>query len=169
MTLRPPPVVRARTATADATRALAAEVAPLSGPGDIILLAGELGTGKTVWVQGFALGLGVTEPVTSPTFTLVRPYRGERLHLLHVDAYRLDHLSEFADLGVVEQLDGRVVACIEWGDLVQPALPADFLEVRLEYGDGDDDRSLTLRPVGPNWVPRSDTLVEALSPWSSGR
>jgi len=167
----------ARTDSADATRALAAEVAASAGPGDIVVLAGDLGTGKTVWVQGFSRGLGVTEQVTSPTFTLVRPYLGTSLQLLHVDVYRLDHLSEVFDLGLLEQLDERprhagltgTVACIEWGDLAEPALPADFLEVRLELGEGDDDRVLRLVAVGARWGARMGTLRAALSPWSGGQ
>jgi len=159
------PVLRARTTSADATRSLAAAVAGLARAGDIVVLAGDLGSGKTVFVQGFARALGVTEPVTSPTFTLVRPYRGSGLQLLHADVYRLDHLSEVEDLGLIEQLDDRSVACIEWGDLVEPALPADFLEVRLEAGEADDDRKLVVRAVGAGWVARLDELRRALAPW----
>jgi len=157
----------ARTSTAAATRALASEVAAIVRAGDIIVLAGDLGTGKTVWVQGFAHGLGVDEQVTSPTFTLVRPYRGRTLTLIHADMYRLDRLSEMADLGLLEELDGRAVACIEWGDLAEPVLPADLLEVRLEHGDGDDERTLTFRAVGAGWARRMDELARAVSPWSA--
>jgi tRNA threonylcarbamoyladenosine biosynthesis protein TsaE len=184
------PALTARTRSADATRALAAEVAGVVCPGDIVLLAGELGTGKTVWVQGFSKGLGVTEQVTSPTFTLVRPYQGTSLQLLHADVYRLDHLSEVVDLGLVEQLDDRprssvprsegrsgpgprsgtgTVACVEWGDLAAPVLPADFLEVGLAHGDLDDERLLRLRPVGARWTDRLGALREALSPWLDGQ
>ena len=171
MTPGPAPVVVAHTDGPDATRKLAAEVASLAQPGDIVVLAGELGTGKTVWVQGFARGLGVEEAVTSPTFTLVRPYTGSRLRLLHVDVYRIDHLSEVVDLGLLEQLDERpgAVACIEWGDLAEPVLPADFLEVRLELGAGEDERTVHFRPVGPRWAARIEGLQGALSPWSGRR
>jgi tRNA threonylcarbamoyladenosine biosynthesis protein TsaE len=162
-----PIVLHGHTASAEATRSLAGAVAGIARPGDIYVLAGELGTGKTVWVQGFAQGLGVAEQVTSPTFTLVRPYQGKRLQLLHADVYRLDNLSEVVDLGLVEQLDGPVVACIEWGDLAEPALPADFLEVRIEMGSSDDDRLFAFRPVGRRWMARSEALREALSRWIS--
>jgi tRNA threonylcarbamoyladenosine biosynthesis protein TsaE len=169
--------IAARTDSPDATRALAAAVAGLSEPGDIVLLAGDLGTGKTAWVQGFASGLGVTDQVTSPTFTLVRPHLGSRLQLLHVDLYRLDHLSEVLDLGLLEQLDERprgpgmvgTVACIEWGDLAEPAFPADFLEVRLELGEDEDERLIRLRAVGRRWGARMEGLRTALSPWTGGR
>jgi tRNA threonylcarbamoyladenosine biosynthesis protein TsaE len=164
--------LRIATDSAEQTRACAAEVAALASAGDIFVLAGELGTGKTVWVQGFARGLGVVDQVTSPTFTLVRPYTGKTLQLLHADVYRLDRLSEVVDLGLIEQLDegmasrsGGSVACIEWGDLAEPALPADFVEVRLEYGAGDDDRTIELRPVGGRWSARFGGIVRALTPW----
>jgi tRNA threonylcarbamoyladenosine biosynthesis protein TsaE len=162
---RPGSVLQVRTKSADDTRAVASELAPLARAGDIIVLAGDLGSGKTVFVQGFARGLGVTERVTSPTFTLVRPHVG-RLRLLHADVYRLDNLSEVVDLGLVEQLDDHAaVACIEWGDLAEPVLPADFLEVRLDYGESDDERFVRIRLVGPGWAPRRAALERVLDRW----
>jgi tRNA threonylcarbamoyladenosine biosynthesis protein TsaE len=161
--------LRARTKSADDTRALAGEVAGLLRAGDLLLLAGELGSGKTVFVQGLARGLGVDEQVTSPTFTLVRPYAG-RLQLLHADVYRLDHLQEVVDLGLVEQMDDcPSVACVEWGDLAEPVLPADFLEVRLQHTDADDERELDFRPVGGGWAARRGALERALAQWTVDR
>jgi tRNA threonylcarbamoyladenosine biosynthesis protein TsaE len=164
-----PKPIAAMTVSAAETRDLAAEIASLVEASDIILLAGDLGSGKTVWVQGFARGLGVVDQVTSPTFTLIRPYAGKGLQLLHVDVYRLESLREVVDLGLIEQLDARAVACIEWGDLAEPALPADFLEVRLTHGDADDQRSIELRPVGARWHRRADALSRAAAPWAPGR
>lgn len=165
MTPRPPPVVHALTSGPEETRLLAEAVAGHAKAGDIVVLAGDLGTGKTVWVQGFARGLGVTETVTSPTFTLVRPYEGRSLQLLHADMYRLDRLSEVVDLGLVEQLDGPVVACIEWGDLAEPALPADFVQIRLDFGATDDERTIVIRPVGRSWAARFEVVREAVVRW----
>ncbi|MGI8810353.1 MAG: tRNA (adenosine(37)-N6)-threonylcarbamoyltransferase complex ATPase subunit type 1 TsaE, partial [Acidimicrobiales bacterium] len=125
-------MIRASTTSVDDTRALAAEIAPLSAPGDLIVLAGDLGSGKTAFAQGFARGLGVEEPVTSPAFILVRTYEGGRLLLVHLDVYRLESMQEMVDLGIAEMLDDGGVTLIEWGDVVTPALPPDFLEVRLE-------------------------------------
>src|SRR5262249_36775358 len=105
-------MITARTKSVDDTRALAAELAPFARAGDLILLGGGLGTGKTAFAQGFARGLGVTAPVTSPTFVLVRTYEG-RLPLVHVDVYRLDHLQEVVDLGVADILDEDGVTLIE--------------------------------------------------------
>ena len=169
-------MITAATSSAEATRALAAAVAGLVRGGDILLLAGELGAGKTCFTQGLGRALGVDEQITSPTFTLLRPYEGTSLRLLHADVYRLEHLQEFVDLGIIEQVDGAAVAVIEWGDMAEPVLPADFLEIRLEYGAGeevggegddagDDVRRLVFRPVGAAWANRAVALERALAPW----
>jgi len=153
------------TRSVDETRRLAGDLAPLARAGDVILLAGELGAGKTAFVQGFARAMGVEEHVTSPTFTLMHTYTG-RLQLLHVDVYRLDHLQEINDLGLAELVDESSVALIEWGDMAEPVLPADFLEIRIEYGPGDDDRVFGLRPVGSPWGARARALDDALAVWA---
>lgn len=157
-------MVTAATASVDATRDLAEAVAALARPGDVIVLAGDLGAGKTAFVQGFGRGLGVVERITSPTFTLVHVYEG-RLPVHHLDVYRLDQLSEALDLGLPEMLDEGGVVLIEWGDAITPVLPHDYLEVRLTFGAGDDDRGLAIRPVGPGWANRANALVRALAPW----
>lgn len=157
-------MIRARTTSVDDTRRLAEEVAAFAKPADLLLLAGDLGAGKTAFAQGFARGLGVPEMVTSPAFVLVRGYAG-RMRMTHLDVYRIDHLQELIDLGMAEMLDEGGVVLIEWGDLVVPALPADFLEVRIEHGDGDDDRLLEIDVVGPSWAPRMSALELALVPW----
>ncbi len=157
-------MITARTTTVDDTRALAAAVAELAQPGDIVLLAGELGAGKTAFVQGFGRALGVTDRITSPTFTIAQEYTG-RLRLHHLDVYRLDHLGETLDIGLPEIVDEGAVVVIEWGDVVVPALPADFCEIRLTFGDGDDDRLIELRPVGRRWSARARALADALAPW----
>jgi tRNA threonylcarbamoyladenosine biosynthesis protein TsaE len=158
-------VIKAATTSVDDTRDLAAEVATLAAPGDLIVLAGDLGTGKTAFAQGFARGLGVEEPVTSPAFILVHTYEG-RLPLVHLDVYRLETMQELVDLGIAELLDDGAVTLIEWGDAVAPGLPADFLEVRLEAGGGSDDRLLNIRTVGPGWPPRARALKEAVAKWT---
>jgi tRNA threonylcarbamoyladenosine biosynthesis protein TsaE len=158
-------MIKALTTSVDETRALAAGVAALAAPGDLLILAGDLGAGKTAFAQGFAQGLGVEEPVTSPAFILVRTYEG-RLPMVHLDVYRLDTMQELVDLGIAELLDEGAVTLIEWGDAVAPGLPADFLEVRLEPGAGPDDRQVTIRSVGPAWPPRARALREAVSTWT---
>jgi len=156
----------ARTASVDATRALGSAIAELARPGDLVLLAGDLGAGKTALVQGFGLGLGVTDTITSPTFTLAREYENGRLTLLHLDVYRLEQLEEVYDIGLPEMLDEGAVTLIEWGDAIIPAVPADYLEIRLTFGDADDDRQLVLQAVGPGWSSRNRALNQALAPWT---
>jgi tRNA threonylcarbamoyladenosine biosynthesis protein TsaE len=158
-------MIKALTKSAEDTRSAGAEVAAFTQPGDVIVLAGQLGAGKTAFVQGLGRGLGVTEPVTSPAFVLVRTYPG-RMPLTHIDVYRLDRLQELVDLGISELIDGGGVTAIEWGDAVAPALPADLLEVRLAYGEGDDDRALTFAPVGASWAGRMAGLARSLDRWT---
>lgn len=157
-----------RTTSATATRALAAALAPLARTGDLLLLVGDLGAGKTAFAQGFASGLGIDEAVTSPTFTLARSYEG-RLQMNHLDVYRLENVGEAEDLGLGEMLEDGVTL-IEWGDTIAPALPADYLELRFGFvdGEGDDERTLTVRIVGPSWSARLRTLTDALGPWAEG-
>ena len=159
--------LRARTTDVEATRALAASIAALVSPGDVILLSGELGAGKTAFVQGFGSGLGVKEQITSPTFTLAHQYEGA-ITMHHLDVYRLERFAEMDDIGVSELLDGDGVVLIEWGDAVAPVLPRDYLEVTLAYGEGDDDRDLELRCVGSRWTARQRVLAEHLQTWTVG-
>jgi tRNA threonylcarbamoyladenosine biosynthesis protein TsaE len=158
----------ARTRSVDETRGLAASLVPSIRPGDLLLLAGDLGAGKTAFVQGLGRALGVTEPITSPTFTLAQRYDGEMV-LHHLDVYRLGQLNEVLDLGLGELLDEGGVVAIEWGDAVIPVLPSDYLEVRLTMADvaTPDRREVELQPVGPAWSARQRALAEAIGPWSA--
>lgn len=158
--------VTARTKSVEETRALGAALAELSRAGDLVLLAGDLGAGKTAFAQGFGRGLGVTEPITSPTFTLAREYDGARLRLHHLDVYRLDDMAEVFDIGLPELLDDEGVVLVEWGDAIAPAVPADYLEIRLSLGDADDDRLVELRPVGPSWSARSKAVATVAEAWT---
>ena len=159
--------VVATTAGVDETRALAEALSSLARAGDLVLLAGDLGAGKTAFVQGFGRGLGVAERITSPTFTLVHVYEG-RLPIDHPHVYRLEQLSEALDLGLPEMLDEGGVVLIEWGEAILPVLPHDYLEVRLTFGPGDDDRYVAVRTVGRAWAPRGDAIAGILSPWVEG-
>jgi tRNA threonylcarbamoyladenosine biosynthesis protein TsaE len=157
-------VLFARTASVEDTKALAAALAELARPGDLLLLAGDLGAGKTAFTQGYGAALGIDDLITSPTFTLVNSYEG-RLELNHIDVYRLEALAEVVELGVPEMLDEGGVAVVEWGDVVAPALPADYLEIRFGFTDDDDERVLELVPTGPRWSARVRALATALAPW----
>jgi tRNA threonylcarbamoyladenosine biosynthesis protein TsaE len=156
-----------RTGSVAATRAVAAAVAPLLRVGDCLVLAGEMGAGKTAFTQGLADALGVDEPVTSPTFTLVHTYTTGRLRLHHVDVYRLDRMGEVEDLGLAELLDDGVVV-VEWGDAVRDALPDDRLELALGFGATDDERYLDVEVLGPTWGRREAQLEDALARFESG-
>ena len=160
------PVVVVRTSAVEGTRDLARTLANLVSAGDLIVLAGEMGAGKTAFAQGFAEGLGVADRVTSPTFTIVREYVGRDLALHHLDVYRLDQLREVLELGIAEMLDEDAVMLVEWGDAVLPALGDQYLEVRLAFGEGDDDRMLAFTARGARWAARDRILAEALAPWS---
>lgn len=144
------------------TEGLARAVAPVLQAGDIVVLTGELGAGKTTFARGLAEGLGATGPVVSPTFTLAREYHG-RLPILHVDLYRLDRAQEVIDLGLEDLAGDDAVIVVEWGDIASAYLPGDDrLEVRIDRSAGDDDeRLVTLTPTGPSWAARARSLGEA--------
>lgn len=161
----PAPTLRLVTTSAEQTREMARAVATLVLGGDVLVLAGDLGAGKTAFAQGFGAGLGVTEPIVSPTFTIARQYEG-RLPLHHLDVYRLEHLHEALDLGLSEALDDGAVALVEWGDAILGVLGAAYLEIRIGFGDADDDREFTLSPRGPSWLERIPALEAALEGWS---
>jgi tRNA threonylcarbamoyladenosine biosynthesis protein TsaE len=162
---------------ADATRQVAAAIARRVRSGDVVLLVGDLGAGKTTFAQGFATGLGVTEPVTSPTFTLVREYAlceppGEHgpgpalVTLFHADLYRLDTLGDVEDLGIAERVEDGGVAVVEWGDLGSPVLGPGVLTVRLEPGAGPDGRVVVLEDPAGCWHDRWEGLVASLERWA---
>jgi tRNA threonylcarbamoyladenosine biosynthesis protein TsaE len=171
--LSQPEAIVATTTGPEETRRLAATIARLCEPGDVLLLAGDLGSGKTTFAQGFGRGLGVSEPITSPTFALVRHYRvgdgGDGLRtLLHADVYRLDHLAEIADLGLGELVEDGAVALVEWGDMAEPVLGPGSLSLRLDTGPGDPDdrRTVTIVGSGPRWADRWERLSEVVEPWA---
>ncbi len=112
------------------------------GPGDVVACIGELGTGKTCFLQGLLRGLGVPEPVTSPTFVLINQYQG-RLPVYHVDAYRTESLTEILDLGVEEIVWGDGVTVIEWGEKLLPLLPSHTILVRIR-GLGEEPREIVV-------------------------
>jgi tRNA threonylcarbamoyladenosine biosynthesis protein TsaE len=155
--------VRLRAPSADATRELAAAIGALLGAGDVLVLAGDLGAGKTTFTQGLAASLGVTAPVTSPTFTLVHEYRG-RVPIVHIDVYRLENLQEVHDLGFDELVGGDAVAVVEWGDILGPLLPSDRLQLTFEYAVDDvNTRFVEATPYGATWAARAHALETALA------
>jgi len=177
-----------RTASAAETRAVGAAIASCLAPGDVVVLGGDLGTGKTTIAQGIGAGLGVTEPIVSPTFAIVREYEG-RVPVAHVDVYRLDRVQELNDLGIEEILDGTRVVLVEWGELVAPLLAGDgaHIAVRLRHAEIgpaatradqplDDqplDDDVRFIEVTADTLPGSETvaarLTVALEPFATAR
>lgn len=145
------------------TEALARRVASLLDRGDVVLLAGDLGAGKTAFARGLGGGLGVGDTVVSPTFTLARVYEG-RLRMVHVDVYRLDTVHELLDLGLDDLAEGDAVTVVEWGDVVSAEFVPDRLEVALEFVAGEPDaRRITVTPRGAAWATRVARLEAALT------
>ena len=172
------------------TQTIAARIALLSRPGDVIVLSGEMGAGKTAFAQGFGRALGVTEPITSPTYTLVHSYDVPksgplgRVTLHHADLYRLDRTAEVADLALDELAEFDGIVLIEWGDVVEATI-GDHLVVHLEHDDdtdegdegdeGDEDadtddveaaaerlRTVEIAGVGPTWAARWARIMAAV-------
>jgi tRNA threonylcarbamoyladenosine biosynthesis protein TsaE len=162
------------TASASETRLVGRAVSSLLRPGDVVSLGGDLGAGKTTLVQGIAAGLGVEDPILSPTFTLVRQYRG-RFPVYHLDVYRLERVQDVLDLGVDEMVEEGAIVAVEWGDAVGSLLPQGHLQVELGMdqpeaaaGEGEGElRRLVLSSDGPSWQERWSQLTELTGPWRS--
>ncbi len=146
------------------TRALGSAVAGVVESGDVLSLEGDLGAGKTAFVQGFAAALGVTAPVTSPTFTLANRYQGAMV-VNHLDVYRFEHQGEVRDLALGELMDDGVTL-VEWGDVISAELPADRLTIRIHFAGADDARTIEFVAGGASWQRRTPRLAAALRPWT---
>jgi tRNA threonylcarbamoyladenosine biosynthesis protein TsaE len=160
-----------QTTSAAETEALGEALGPFLQVGDLVVLTGDLGTGKTTFTKGLARGLGVTDRVTSPTFTIVQEYDG-RVPVAHVDVYRLDRIQELHDFGFEELVETRVTI-VEWGEAIALVLPRERIDVRLAMVDAagpgpddddvgvDDRRVVEISAVGPAWGPRWPPLESA--------
>ncbi len=150
------------------THEIARVIAGLVRPRDIIVLAGDMGAGKTAFTVGFTRALGVSEDdqVSSPTFTLVHSYNSGRIPVLHADLYRLNSMAEVADLGLREQVDLGAVALVEWGDVAVDVI-GDSLTIELSHDDDDDDaRDIVISVEGHGWDTRWNKLRDSLRGWS---
>lgn len=143
------------------TAAIATVIADVLEPGDVLVLGGDLGAGKTTFTKALGKALGIDEPITSPTFTLAQQYDGGRLTMHHLDVYRLDSIDEVIDLALPELFESGGVVVIEWGDTIAPALPARYLLLRFGFGDGDDDREISFTAIGPAWQSRIQDIERA--------
>lgn len=155
-----PPVLTLTTAGPEQTRALAAAMAPLLAVGDLLVLTGDLGAGKTCFTQGLGRGLGIDDRITSPTFTLAARYHG-RLTLHHLDVYRLDSVAETLDLDLPDLLESGVTV-IEWGDQILSVLPGRYLLVALRFPEvAADETGLSDSPTGIDDAGAEETVFDA--------
>lgn len=136
-----------KTASPEATKQLAATLAAYVRAGDVIVLDGDLGAGKTQFVQGVAAALGVRDQVTSPTFNILLTYPGTSLPVYHFDLYRLEHADELGDIGFYETIDADGVSFLEWGEKFPEALPYSYLRIWIEVGE-DGSRIIRAHSFG---------------------
>ncbi len=160
-------MLQLRASSITDTHAIAAAIAAMSRSGDLIVLAGEMGAGKTAFAKGFGAALGVTEPITSPTFTLVHSYDAGRLTLHHADIYRLSTHHEVADLALAELLEYDGIVLLEWGDVVAQSLGDHLLVHLVGNPDDEDRRHITISGTGRSWALRWERLSAALEPFAS--
>ena len=138
------------TFSADETYEYGRKMGAEARPGDVYCLTGDLGVGKTVFTQGFAAGLGVEESVSSPTFTIIQEYEGEKMPFYHFDVYRIGDVEEMDEIGFDDYIYGEGVCLIEWADLIREILPEDFVGIFIEKDmeKGFDYRRITLERGG---------------------
>ena len=138
--------MKIETFSAEETYALGKKLGSEAKPGDVLTLIGDLGVGKTVFTQGFAHGLGITEPISSPTFTIVQVYEEGRLPFYHFDVYRIGDIEEMDEIGYEDYFYGSGVTMIEWANLIEEILPQDYQEVQIEKDleKGFDYRTITI-------------------------
>ena len=151
-----------KSPNAEFTQELGKAIGEIASAGDVILLTGELGSGKTCLTQGIALGLGVEGYVRSPTFVLMTRHHG-RLTLHHVDLYRMGSSTEAWDLGLDEQLFGEGICVIEWADRAVDIFPEDCLWIDLDYGSDSDIRQITIEPGVAAEKSRFQSLLRLLA------
>lgn len=144
-----------RTASAEETKQVASALASFLQPGDVVLLSGDLGAGKTQFVQGVAAGLGIVDDVTSPTFNILLSYEGA-LPLYHFDLYRLNEPEQLEDIDFFGTVEGDGASFVEWGDRFPREMPDDILEVAITVGE-DGKRLIAARATGA----RSNGLLDA--------
>ena len=153
-------MLKIRTSSTEQTQRLGYHLGSLAKGGDIFLLTGNLGAGKTCLVQGISFGLGVKEYACSPSFMIAREYHG-RLTLYHLDLYRLDHIEEVADLGIEGYLNSNTVCAIEWAEKGCGVLPQDNLSILMRYAS-ENERNITFKPRGQRFLELVRQFKEAL-------
>jgi tRNA threonylcarbamoyladenosine biosynthesis protein TsaE len=171
------PFLAVRTRSADETASLGSHIGGILRPGEILLLVGDLGTGKTTFVRGLADGLGISTRPRSPTFTVVHTYDGGTYPLVHVDLYRLDSSREVLNLGLEELFEPPAVSVIEWGEKAGPIVGDDYLELDFAWEEpadpgrstpdaNDDVRNIRFLPFG-RWQQRMGEISDTVRRWAS--
>lgn len=161
------PFLTVRTRSADETTSLGRRVGALLRPGEVLLLVGDLGTGKTTFVQGVADGLGIADRARSPTFTIVHTHEGGRYPFHHIDLYRLSNPAEVTGLGLEELLEAPSVTAIEWGEKAADLAGPDYLELEFAWDCEDESvRTLKFLPFG-RWRGRMGELSETVRAWAT--
>lgn len=145
----------------DETKAIAATLATFLVPGDIILLEGDLGAGKTTFTKGLATGLGIKRVIKSPTYTIIREYLDGRLPLYHMDVYRLEETGG-TDLGLEEYFEGDGVSIVEWATFIPEDIPSEYLQIKLQpSGEDLTARTITFKAIGQHYEALLNRLDES--------
>lgn len=139
------------TASVDETMNLGRKLGKIIDKGTTVCLTGDLGTGKTHFAKGFAEGLGITDNITSPTFTIVNEYYEGRLPFYHFDVYRVNDVDEILQVGFEEYVYGHGVTLIEWADMIEAILPDELIHVKIEKTEQPDERKITIRSFGKEY------------------
>lgn len=141
--------MKIETFSPEETYKLGEKIGREASPGDVFTLVGDLGVGKTVLTQGVAAGLGITEPISSPTFTIVQVYEEGRMPFYHFDVYRIGDVEEMEEIGYEDYFYGNGVTMIEWANLISEILPQSYREIRIEKDleKGFDYRRITIEEV----------------------
>lgn len=151
-------MLRYVTGSVEETQGLAASLGQLVQAGDVMCLSGDLGAGKTTFTQGLARGIGITDPVSSPTFTIIKEYDEGRIPLYHMDIYRLGENAVLEDLGYDDYFYGSGVSVVEWAEWLEELLPEDRIHLKIK-NLADGGRELQFAGTGP----RSDARLKELS------
>lgn len=144
------------------TKELAAKLVPFLSGGDVLCLFGELGSGKTAFTSGIAKGIGINEPISSPTFTLLNEYYSGNIPLYHFDVYRINS-DEFLNIGGDEYFSGRGIVIIEWAENIRDILPAERLEIYINYLDpltNINKREICFKPLGQKYIDILNKIAE---------
>ena len=132
------------------TKLFAMNLASILKKGDVIVLSGNLGAGKTKFVEGILMHYGMSDQISSPTFTIVNEYHNDKVDIYHFDLYRLQDIYEFENIGGEEYFE-KGICIFEWGELIEDILPDDYIKISFEYGEEENCRKLTIETFGTKY------------------